>query len=201
MNKNLKKIFPILTFILFLINTYLVITNKTLVFDTLILKFIIGIRTDFFNIFFKFITIFANPNISFLICVTLFIIIKNKQNAVLICFNALFNAFLNQMLKHIIMRQRPNILPLIVQYGYSYPSGHTMFGISCFFACFLLLLKSNLNKKAKTVLLTILISLTILVPFSRIYIGVHYPTDIIGGFLLSITFTLIISKYFNIKTH
>lgn len=55
--------------------------------------------------------------------------------------------------------------------------------------------KSNLNKKIKNLLIILLSILIILIGLSRIYLGVHYATDIISGFLLSTIFLIVFTHF------
>ncbi|WMJ79098.1 phosphatase PAP2 family protein [Clostridium sp. MB40-C1] len=73
--------------------------------------------------------------------------------------------------------------------GYSFPSGHTQ-GITTFWACMM----SNIKRKWTYILGTVII---ILVAFSRIYLGVHRPIDIIGGFIFALIWVIIANKIFD----
>ncbi|MCI1930449.1 MAG: phosphatase PAP2 family protein [Clostridia bacterium] len=115
--------------------------------------------------------------------------------AVLICFthclksgSALFIALAlsallgNVLLKNIIMRQRPcwvdtSILTLLHNPSdYSFPSGHAFSSFACAFSVYLY--DKNIG--------SILILLAIMIAFSRLYFGVHYPTDVIFGAIFGI---------------
>ncbi|MCP1159147.1 phosphatase PAP2 family protein [Bacillus infantis] len=92
-------------------------------------------------------------------------------------------ALFNWLLKWIFKRERPDILPLLTESGFSFPSGHSM-GSFIFYgasAYILVHLFSRLSLKVLSVLANVLI--IFLIGLSRIYLGVHYPSDVAGGFL------------------
>ena len=132
------------------------------------------------------------------------IIIKKFDKRYLIILNLINDVLLNNILKLIFKRERPIDLMLVEESGYSFPSGHTM--VACIFYGFIIYLinKSNYTKKTKIILNTLLVILIILIGISRIYLGVHYPTDVIGSYLISISYLIIfthfVNKYVNNKS-
>jgi len=90
---------------------------------------------------------------------------------------------LNQLLKGLFARPRPSFAePLLPESGYSFPSGHAMqslilYGMLAYFA--VLTLRSW---RAKTAVVFGLALLVILIGFSRLYLGVHYFSDVVAGF-------------------
>lgn len=100
-----------------------------------------------------------------------------------ILINALGGVF-NGILKTLFKRQRPDVLPLIEQGGYSFPSGHSM-GSFIFYGALSFMLFYLLKGKWKKTIAAILAACMIfLVGLTRIYLGVHYPSDVLGGFLI-----------------
>lgn len=113
-------------------------------------------------------------------------------------------ALLNKLLKWYFKRERPDILPLIEESGYSFPSGHSMGSLifygSLAYIC-IHIVKST-NKKIFSVTFFALIILFI--GISRIYLGVHYPTDVVGGFSIGISYLFICIlgfRYYEAKKH
>lgn len=117
--------------------------------------------------------------------------IKNKKIGILICGNLGISAFLNQVLKHIIQRPRPTEFRIINESGYSFPSGHSMVSAAFYGFLIYLIYKKVKNKYLKWSLITILSILIILIGTSRIYLGVHYTSDVIGGFLVAVSYLII----------
>ncbi|OZI12978.1 hypothetical protein CEW92_03770 [Bacillaceae bacterium SAS-127] len=89
-----------------------------------------------------------------------------------------FNGFLKDVFK----RQRPEILRLIEQGGYSFPSGHSMGSFIFYGAIAFLLFELLRHRWAKIIGTVVAFCLILLIGLTRIYLGVHYPSDVIGGF-------------------
>lgn len=182
-NKFKQKI--IILSCIFIIWTILVITNSLTLFDDKIYQFIISFQNDTLTNIMKVITSFANPLTIVSLCLAslLSLIWKYKASIYLIIITIISTVF-NFLTKNIVLRTRPDHLRLIEETGYSFPSGHAMGSITFYGFIIFLLSKSKINKYLKT-FLSVIIGLTIfLIGISRIYVGVHYPSDIIGGFLL-----------------
>ncbi|GGI42172.1 phosphatase PAP2 family protein [Mammaliicoccus stepanovicii] len=89
---------------------------------------------------------------------------------------------LNPLLKNIFDRERPTLLRLIDISGFSFPSGHAM-GSTAFFGSIIYILYRVSNKTMRPYLMGICVLFIIMISTSRVYLGVHYPTDIIAGII------------------
>ena len=90
-------------------------------------------------------------------------------------------------MKYIFQRPRPDIaLRLIEESGYSFPSGHSMNCLVSYGILAYLLLRYCENRKLAKLLSVGLCLIVILIGLSRVYVGVHFPTDVIGGWSLGI---------------
>lgn len=123
------------------------------------------------------------------ICALVFI--KDKKIALYIALNLVLVTGLNIVLKNIVQRPRPLEYRIIDETGYSFPSGHSMVSAAYYGFIIYLIYKMVENKKIKWTLITILSLLVISIGISRIYLGVHYTSDVIAGFLISISFLVI----------
>ena len=143
----------------------------------------------------------------FILFFCLICIILNKSRGVDISVVVLASTLLNQALKIIVRRPRPNINPLAVENSFSFPSGHTMIMVVIGgILIYLLWQKRGDNAKcntkwiARNVILTVIICLiAITVMFSRIYLGVHYFSDIVGGITSGLLFLFISYYYYTFK--
>lgn len=88
----------------------------------------------------------------------------------------------NIILKNFFKRQRPDIHRLISETGYSFPSGHSMGSFIFYGALLYMIIHYTRNKRRQTLAGIIIALLIFFIGLSRIYLGVHYPSDIIGGY-------------------
>lgn len=147
----------------------------------------------------KVITQFGGAIFLITLSIILLIVIKNKKIGILIWINLAISTIINQILKNIIQRPRPTEFRIINENGYSFPSGHSMASATFYGFLIYLIYKKVKNKYLKWTLITLLSILIILVGASRVYLGVHYTSDVIAGILIStsylIMFISIIKKY------
>lgn len=181
-----RRIVCIISFILFLV-TVILITNDNKYFDNYIIN-LFKYKSDILTNIMKIITFLGSALSIILLTVLLIIVVKGKRNKILILINVIVTTLLNQLLKNVFQRGRP-IDSIIEESGYSFPSGHSM--VSMAFYGFLIYLVYKSNIKYKGLIVGLLSVLIVLIGISRIYLGVHYPTDVIGGFTLSLSYLLL----------
>jgi undecaprenyl-diphosphatase len=92
---------------------------------------------------------------------------------------------LNQLLKSIVQRPRPDGYQLIVETGYSFPSGHSMVSMAFYGLLVWMVLHYVRDRRKRHALAAAFVVLIALVGISRIYLGVHYASDVVAGFLVS----------------
>ena len=194
MNENKKNIKMIIFWIcisLFTILTILVFTGIAHHLDESVQSYVLKIRnshlTDTFTVFTNMGGAYALMAISIL----LILIKRNKKASLLIAINLITVFLTSQIFKLIFRRDRPTEIFLVNATGYSYPSGHTMVS-SAFYLYILYLINKKIHNRILKVIFSIITILLILsIGFSRVYLGVHYTTDIIGGLLLSIAYLML----------
>jgi undecaprenyl-diphosphatase len=136
---------------------------------------------------------FLVPSISLLV---IFLIYKKKFREIFTIISASLGSLaLNSFLKNIIKRERPVEFFKAVETSYSFPSGHAMVAASLSFTIAHILTR-NKSVRTKKVAYTISSLYTILMSFSRLYLGVHYPTDVIFGIFYGIVLFLFIKELF-----
>ncbi|TYS63655.1 phosphatase PAP2 family protein [Sutcliffiella horikoshii] len=195
MNSNIKpnamfKVSGILFFI-FLLVTLLIHLEPTESWDRMVGErlYRIGERDGFF-IFLSYIgsKLFFYPA---LVVMTLFILWKrNWYLALFLWVNLVGVRMLNTFLKTIFSRDRPSLDHVVEAGFYSFPSGHSMNSMAFFgaiaFLCYWMIKKNWI----RNTLMTVCFVLIGLIGFSRVYLGVHYPLDVLGGFAMGASWLL-----------
>lgn len=183
-NKKLYIVLFILGLI-FITNTILVLSGLTTGFDNAIYNLVRSLECEFFDKYFVFITKFGNVSVVIGI-VSLLILLFRNRNGIILTILGVISAVTNKTLKHIIQRPRPDVLRLIKQGGYSYPSGHSMISVAIYGYLLYLAFTKIKNRILKWLCSIILFIFILSIGVSRIYVGVHYASDVLGGFTLAL---------------
>ena len=129
-------------------------------------------------------------------------LLKKKREAVFLAVALISGEVIKEFLKLLIHRLRPDTtLALIQEGGYSFPSGHALmsvifYGMLCYF-----IYQTRKNKRQKIILLIATTVLVFLIGYSRIYLGVHWSSDVFAGWLIGgATLAFFIVKLENIKS-
>lgn len=157
-------------------------------FDDTVRYRVYSMRSYKLTAFWKFITHSGDRYVVILLGVILLLIKSLREKyGVKFAIAALSSTALYQIMKYIFQRPRPDLaLRLIEQGGYSFPSGHSMNCLVSYGILIYLLLRYCENRRLAKILSVGLGLLIVLIGFSRVYVGVHFPTDIIGGWSLGI---------------
>jgi len=98
----------------------------------------------------------------------------------------------SSLLKDIFARSRPDILRLLEESGYSFPSAHALLSAALYIMLILLICKYTKSLLTKILLASLLCVIIGVVGYSRIYMGVHYASDIVGGWIMGFAVTLLV---------
>lgn len=176
----------------FIFITINVFTNKIIKIDHIVYNFVSTyLICDNLTPVIKIITFLGSAPCIIILMIILFFIIRNKKQNILLGANLFIITIINQTLKYLLKRPRPNIFRIVEESGYSFPSGHSMVSMAFYGYLIYLVYKNIKNKYLKRFLIIILSIIIILIGISRIYLGVHYTTDVLGGFLLSISYLVL----------
>ncbi len=105
-------------------------------------------------------------------------------------FSILLGEITLKLLKHLVACPRPVTNgELALAHGFSFPSGHALASALFYGSLALLLCCSNANNRIKTIGAVVLLFWIFLMAYDRVYLGVHYPSDVLGGFLLGIAWS------------
>ena len=114
------------------------------------------------------------------------------RNALFVFVATVGGALMNGVLKTFFERQRPSVVPhLRDAVGLSFPSGHAMTSAIVFLTLGALLMRFATRPLAKWYCITLAMTATFLVGSSRVYLGVHYPTDVVAGWLIGLSWALV----------
>lgn len=176
----------IFLFLCYQITQYEMLSIDTFFIENVVLK---G-RSDHLTILFKGITFFSSVIALIALGIIIFLLIKKKEEKFYFLGHFGSAVALSQGLKFLFQRERPLLIyRLVEETGFSFPSGHSMVGASFYGYLIYLISKSNCSKGRKIALGMILTTLVIGIGFSRIYLGVHYASDVLAGFTLGICYT------------
>lgn len=146
------------------------------------------------NQFFIWYTKFADPlTVGIITLATAFVLFRGKYYAEtlwLLINTGLIAGIANPLIKLVFMRPRPTLNHLVTEHSYSFPSGHST-GSVLLYGTIILLLPQFIKQKKLCLSLQILLGLGIfLIGISRIYAGVHFPSDVVGGFCFGLAWLL-----------
>jgi undecaprenyl-diphosphatase len=136
------------------------------------------------------ITALGGATVVFLI--TLFVfgyLILQKQYSMLYLVLAavIGGAIIDLELKEIFSRIRPQIVPsLVMERSYGFPSGHSMMSTIIYLSLASLIARLQKRWRDKIYIIAVAVFLSFMIGISRIYLGVHYPTDVFGGWSLGL---------------
>lgn len=170
-------------------------------FDEQIILFFAENRTDYLTAFFSYFTEVGSIKvmlpIAVIVCMWL-ILKKQYVIALLVMVNLWGVRWSNHLLKGLFERARPDAAIIDVG-GYSFPSGHAMNSTAFYgFLLYLLIYQLKRTPKQKSVIVVGAVVGIFLIMMSRVYLGVHYATDVIAGFCVGALFLIWMIFLFNI---
>ncbi|QST01271.1 phosphatase PAP2 family protein [Pontibacillus sp. ALD_SL1] len=173
-----------------------VIAEEKFAFDQMVTDWVRDIQAPWLGTMFGWITELGSVMLLTVasILFALFIYFFTKKSRWVIVYfaiNMLGISLLTKVLKLLFERQRPEVLQQYDGTGFSFPSGHTT-GSMVFYGFMIYMVSTTKWKKSiRYVLNTILGLLIFLIGFSRVYLGVHFPTDILAGFAFGISWLFV----------
>jgi undecaprenyl-diphosphatase len=158
-------------------------------FDSSVIAFIQGMETPWLTVLMKFFTFIGSTNIVIILtlCAMIFLYMVLRHRLELTFFLVMIagTAIFNQVLKLIYHRERPSLHRLIQETGFSFPSGHSMEAFAFYASLAFLLWRHIPTRRGRTLVVVCSIGMILLIGISRIYLGVHYPSDVVGAYFAS----------------
>ncbi len=154
-------------------------------FDLSVQEFFFSLRSDALNCIIIPLTHCGDPISIVVLCAILLALPNRLKYGVPVSLSALCGLAIYKPLKHLFLRARPDVsLHLVSQGGYSFPSGHATTSVIVFGLLLYLLRKHCKNEILKNALSAVFIIFMIFIGLSRIYVGVHWPTDVLCGWFI-----------------
>ncbi|AEB75480.1 phosphatase PAP2 family protein [Clostridium botulinum] len=169
-------------------------------FDNIAINYVSSIRNHTLN---KLVVIISKSGdtitaIIFTILVFMFFyIIRRKKEAWFYSITVLTIAIISQVLKFIVKRPRPTGNWLVNIHGYSFPSGHSVLSMTAALLIIYFVLTSFKNRGVSVILSILIYIYGSSVGLSRVYVGVHYISDVVGGWTLATICVFISLLIFN----
>ena len=113
--------------------------------------------------------------------------IRQTNAALFLLVNMAVFSSLNHIIKEWVARPRPSAHHLVVANGFSFPSGHSSGALLFFGSLSIIAIYLIKNHYWRNLTIGVCVILTLLIGISRIYVQVHYPTDVLAGFMLALT--------------
>lgn len=148
--------------------------------DCAVYAYFLSIRQPVLTFLIKIMTYLGSAGFVIVLC--LVGIVMKKSLGLILSFHMVILALINFVMKNIVMRPRPAYFPIIQEYGYSFPSFHAMMSMSLYGFIAYKLWKSH------RLLAIVILTIPIIVGITRIYLGVHYASDVVAGWLISLCY-------------
>ncbi len=158
-------------------------------FDNTIISLVQGLEVPLLTTIMKFFTVIGNTIpiviITIMVMIVLYIFLGHRRELIFLVCVMIGSALLNTLLKLIFQRARPDINRIIEVKGYSFPSGHSMAAFTLYGVIAFLIWKHIPTAIGRVAIIIMSVLFITFIGISRIYLGVHYPSDILGGYLMS----------------
>lgn len=191
MKKYLKWIIFTISLIIFIILSMLVLSKKDIAIDALVYNKISPLIKNNLTNNVKLLTYLGSGVVVIGITVFVIIFFKNKKYGLFLSIDLVLITIIQIILKNIFTRSRPLDIGLIKEKGYSFPSGHSLTSMAFYGLIIYLIYNSKLKRQEKIIYITLFSIFILIVGLSRIYLGVHFFTDVVGGFTFSICFLIV----------
>jgi len=135
------------------------------------------------------------PLIVLIAVVAIYLLLKqHTRTAIAVVASTLLGVIASQILKAVIDRGRPDIVPqLVPEVSGSFPSGHAMMSAIVYLTLGTMLARLEPEKTVRRFILGVAMALTVTIGLSRVYLGVHWPSDVLGGWALGALWVLAVS--------
>ena len=203
--KNLRITGLIFLTLLFALLTWFVLTYPNLSWDQYVSAKLQSEKSEIFTVSMKALSFFGNVPYAFtaIVLTSAILYFYKKRREALLVLSTVLTGIVSYILKLLINRPRPtaDLVNIFEETTYkSFPSGHVLFYTVFFgFLAVIVFHADNIKKISKRVLIFLFIVLVMLGATSRIYLGSHWFTDILGGLIIGLQFVIIGEFYYSKK--
>jgi membrane-associated phospholipid phosphatase len=181
-------------FALFLVFAEDVAEDEVLTWDTAILRWTADLRTPWLNQLMRVITdLGATVTLTLIVLALTVLLLRRRlrREALFLILSVGGAALLNALLKQLFQRPRPDVVtPVVTARGFAFPSGHTMSSMAL--ACAIVVLSWRLRLRRHWAVALAAMAFAFFVGASRVYLGVHYPSDVLAGWLVSLDLVAVV---------
>lgn len=171
-------------------------------FDAAVTGYVTSLRTPALNSFFTAVTnfgdVYAYLVVMILVAGFFFFKLRNKKFIFQLLGVLMLSALANLALKQAFNRARPTVEHLVVVETLSYPSGHAMSAMAFYGFLIYLVFQIKMSGWWRLLLSILFGSIILLIGLSRIYLGVHFPSDVVGGLIAGLIWVAFCIVLFNI---
>lgn len=148
--------------------------------------FVDNLRTDWLTPIMESISSLATPLSLLVLLLVIVAFAPGKRPGMFCALNLVLVALLNAVLKELVQRPRPEHINLVTETGFSFPSGHSMVAMAFFGLLVWLVWKYEKDRTMRFACCAGFSLVILLIGISRIYLGVHYASDVLAGFCISL---------------
>ena len=171
----------------FLVLLLLVAAQHTAGFDDPVREWFYGLRSEPLTRIIIPLTNLADHIMIIILCLLLLIVPRTRiRYGIPLSAGALGLTALNSVIKHLMRRPRPEVLHLVEESGFSFSSGHSVTSMFFYGLAICLVWRYFEDRRAACFCTVLLAVPMLLIGPSRVYLGVHYPTDVLAGWCLGI---------------
>ena len=160
-----------------------VLEGEIIKIDTLAYHlFVETLRNDTLTPFMEGFSALASPVVLVAMALTIAAFAPGRRPGWCCAVNLVLVALLNVVIKSLVRRPRPEGIHLVVETGFSFPSGHSMAAMAFYGLIIWLIWRCEHDRRQRSLFAIAFLIIIVMIGVSRIYLGVHYASDVIGGF-------------------
>ena len=193
--ENVRTIVVLLAALVFVWLLSEVAEGEIMKLDTLAYRFfVVTLRSDVMTPIMEGFTSLSSVAVILVMALVVAAFAPGKAPGRCVCANVVGALVLNQVLKFIVQRPRPDGYRLAVESSYSFPSGHSMISMAFYGLLIWMIWKYERDDVMRHVWCCLFGLIIVMVGISRIYLGVHYASDVIAGFCVSLIWLVFFTK-------